>query len=123
MWTDVPPDPWDQPIWTAAVRVREAHGADLALVITENLRDGPPPRENGLRLHDGILFIHPDQTTLVSSVFLNWNLADSQPPADELDARVERQPGSSRRPTGSAAQFPEAFTELLATLDVSTVDP
>lgn len=54
LWTETPRDPHDRPIWTAAVRAR-AH-----VVITDNLRDGPPPDHQGLRRWDGILYATPD---------------------------------------------------------------
>jgi hypothetical protein len=52
-WPGGPRDERDVPIWTAAVRVR----ADF--VVTENLRDGPPPDDRGVREHDGIVYISP----------------------------------------------------------------
>jgi PIN domain len=54
LWTAAPPDEDDVPIWTAAVR-----GA-ATLVVTANLKDGPPPGEGGLRQHNGITYMHPD---------------------------------------------------------------
>jgi hypothetical protein len=53
LWTDKPRDRWDIPLWNAAIR----SGADY--VVTENLRDGPPPGADGVRRHQGIVFIHP----------------------------------------------------------------
>ena len=53
-WTDRPIDEWDTPIWTAAKR----GGAHC--IVTENLKDGPPPDANGLQQYEGIFFIHPD---------------------------------------------------------------
>jgi len=54
LWTDRPRDQWDIPLWNAAVRGR----ADF--IVTENLRDGPPPDQDGVRRHGGIVFIHPN---------------------------------------------------------------
>lgn len=54
LWTETPRDPHDRPIWTSAVRAR-AH-----VVVTDNLRDGPPPDERGLRRWGGILYAAPD---------------------------------------------------------------
>ena len=34
MWADDPPDPWDQPIWTAAVRAKESFQPPLTLLVT-----------------------------------------------------------------------------------------
>jgi hypothetical protein len=53
MWTEHAPDEWDIPLWNAAVRGR----ADF--IVTENLRDCPPPGDDGIRRHQGIVFIHP----------------------------------------------------------------
>jgi len=53
-WTLVPRDEDDAPIWTTAVRAR-AH-----VVITENLKDGPPANDEGLHLYQGILYVHPN---------------------------------------------------------------
>lgn len=54
LWTETPRDPHDRPIWTAAVRAR-AH-----MVVTENLRDGPPPGADGFRSWDNVLYVAPD---------------------------------------------------------------
>ena len=53
-WADPPPDEWDAPIWSAAVR------ANAHIIVTENLQDGPPPDEQGIRRFQGIWFMHPD---------------------------------------------------------------
>lgn len=53
-WPGGPRDERDVPIWNAAMRA----GADF--VVTENLRDGPPPNEQGIQEHRGIRYIHPD---------------------------------------------------------------
>jgi hypothetical protein len=49
-----PPDPRDVQIWTAAVR-GQAH-----FVVTSNLDDGPPPDDDGVRAHAGIMYVAPD---------------------------------------------------------------
>jgi len=54
LWTPEPPDAWDIPLWTAAVR------GDADVVVTENLQDGPPPDVHGLRSHAGVLLLDPD---------------------------------------------------------------
>jgi hypothetical protein len=54
LWTETPRDDDDLPIWTAAVRAK----ADV--IVTENLDDGPPPDEDGLRHYQGIWYVHPD---------------------------------------------------------------
>ena len=52
-WTTTPRDPNDAAIWSAAVR------ADVDFVITENLKDGPPPDPRGLRRWGDVLYVHP----------------------------------------------------------------
>jgi hypothetical protein len=54
-WTNTPRDVDDRPIWTAAVR------AGAQIIVTENLKDGPPADSNGLQIWGGILFIHPEK--------------------------------------------------------------
>jgi len=54
LWTDEPADEWDVPVWNAAVRAR------ARFIVTENVKDGPPPDRNGIRMHGGIFFVHPD---------------------------------------------------------------
>lgn len=61
-WTDSPRDPHDRPIWTAAVRAR-AH-----VVVTDNLRDGPPSDDRGLRQWNRILYVAPDHVVAA----LDW---------------------------------------------------
>lgn len=52
-WVEPLPDPYDAPIWTAARR------ADADVIVTQNLKDGPPPDERGLRVFDGVLYLDP----------------------------------------------------------------
>lgn len=54
LWTDTPSDQWDIPIWTAAVR------ANAHVVISENIKDGPPPDGDGVRAFGGICYLEPD---------------------------------------------------------------
>jgi hypothetical protein len=49
-----PRDTWDVPIWNAARR----SAADV--IVTANLRDGPPEDANGRRTFQGVLWCHPD---------------------------------------------------------------
>jgi hypothetical protein len=49
-----PRDTWDVPIWNAAKR----SGADI--IVTANLRDGPPEDANARRTFQGVLWCHPD---------------------------------------------------------------
>ena len=76
-WSDVPRDPHDAPIWTAAVR------AKVALVVTDNLRDGPPLGADGLRSWQGIVYIAPDDFIAFVDV---WRAAQGEPGRSERDA-------------------------------------
>ena len=61
LWTDRPRDPWDEPVWTAAVRARRTFRAGGTFVVTANLKDGPPTDEHGIRHHGGIVYMHPER--------------------------------------------------------------
>ena len=99
LWTETPRDPYDRPIWTAAVRAR-AH-----VVVTDNLRDGPPVNDQGLRRWEGILYAAPDD--LIEA--LDWwaeevargrGADDPQiPGVPPLLRRIERQVRSMPPPT------------------------
>ncbi len=102
MWTDTPPDPWDQPIWTAAVRARALFGGALVLVITSNLRDGPPIDQDGLRRFQEIAFVSPDEAIQLIEVAAQVESSESLPAFGE-------QPG----------QTPERFLPLLASMSAS----
>lgn len=51
---DSPRDAWDIPLWSAAKR------CDARFIVTANLKDGPPADENGLRIFEGVTWIHPE---------------------------------------------------------------
>jgi hypothetical protein len=61
-WIDPLPDPYDAPIWTAARR------AEVDVIVTQNLKDGPPENEHGVRVFDGVLYLDPAHLP----VFLDW---------------------------------------------------
>jgi hypothetical protein len=52
-WSDAPRDPRDAPIWTAARR------AQVDVIVTQNLKAGPPPNEAGIRVFEAILYLDP----------------------------------------------------------------
>lgn len=54
LWTESLSDEDDRPIWTAAVR------AGVDVVVTLNLRDGPPQDADGLRVWNGLVFMDPE---------------------------------------------------------------
>jgi hypothetical protein len=99
MWTDNLRDPWDAPIWTAAVRAARTFNSARVFVITENLKDGPPPNQNGIRFHANVLYVHPEQaismiaawTTLATTG--NLPESDEHMPPDAQDASENGRPG------------------------------
>ena len=62
-WADPHPDPNDAWLWNTARRV------DADLVVTVNLRDGPPPDVEGTRQHERIAYIHPEALTVFLDVW------------------------------------------------------
>jgi hypothetical protein len=50
---DSPRDTWDVPIWSAAKR----SGAHV--IVTANLRDGPPTDRQGRQVFEGVIWCHP----------------------------------------------------------------
>lgn len=65
LWQN-PRDEWDVPIWTAAIR------CEAALVVTENLVDGPPANSEGLRKHESVAFIYPENLLALLGNFTDW---------------------------------------------------
>jgi hypothetical protein len=106
MWTDTPRDPWDQPIWTAAVRTKALFPGSLVLVITSNLRDGPPIDQDGLRRFQDITFISPDEALLLIDAVAQFRLADELPNVGE-----------------QTGQIPETLRPLLAQLLANAGSP
>ncbi|MGE3273324.1 MAG: PIN domain-containing protein [Chloroflexota bacterium] len=113
MWTDSPTDPWDAPIWTAAVRAREAFGVQHVLVITDNLRDSPPLNQRGLRTFAGVTFLHPEDLQGVISRWLNLRLTGNQPPDEELPPSAARRMQDSEEASAPRADILQLVTELL----------
>ena len=54
-WSESPHDENDRPVWTAAVNGR-AH-----VVLTANLKDGPPVDSDGFRTWGEVIYFHPDE--------------------------------------------------------------
>ena len=61
-WADPMPDPYDAPIWTAARRAR------ANVIVTQNLKDGPPRNEHGIQVFADVLYLDPDDLP----AFLLW---------------------------------------------------
>jgi len=53
LWTDTPRDEDDRPIWNAAVR------AGALVVVTDNLKDGPPDDDDGFQVWNDVMYMHP----------------------------------------------------------------
>ncbi|MBA2355398.1 MAG: PIN domain-containing protein [Acidobacteria bacterium] len=101
-WSDPMRDPHDAPIWTAAVRAR------AALVVTDNLRDGPPLGGDGLRSWRGIVYVSPDDLIR----FLDaWRTALDEDASPDRSADSDRDGGDA----GSAG-LAESSPRLLALL-------
>jgi hypothetical protein len=98
LWTAEPPDEWDAPLWTGALRAR----ADF--IVTENTIDGPPadPDIGGLRHYQGVIWIHPD-------AFLE--LLDAYTEMIEL-AGVPTVAGQPARPNPFATLYPDLFQRM-----------
>lgn len=94
-WSDPPRDPGDVPIWTAAIR-GNAH-----VIVTENLKDGPPADEGGIRRYRGVWFMDPEMFGMLVGF-----LADLV---------------TSRRVT--TLKYDPSLAPLLATADVATAPP
>src|SRR5438046_8620245 len=87
MWTPDPRDPYDAPIWTAAVRGR-AH-----FVVTANLEDGPPPDAHGLQRYAGICYVHPERFLPLLDCWASASASGQLPSeADLLAAILEQMP-------------------------------
>jgi hypothetical protein len=54
-WADPIPDPYDAPIWTAARRA----GAEI--IVTQNLKDGPPADDHGVRAFEDVIYLDPNE--------------------------------------------------------------
>jgi hypothetical protein len=106
MWTETPRDPWDQPVWTAAVRAKALYAGALVLVITSNLRDGPPVDQGGLRRSQEITFVNPDEAIQLIDAVAQVKSSGSLPAFGE-------QPG----------QTPERFLPLLASMSARIEPP
>jgi len=116
LWTPNPPDSWDIPLWTAAL------AGSALMIVTMNMRDGPPPDEHNLRRHNGVEFLHPKSFLelvdyLADAIETRWS---HLPVADEAVAGEttpsESTTGSERGVGPLGTDVPVAFHRLLAEL-------
>ena len=89
LWTTPPPDEYDWPVWTAAVR-SQAH-----CVVTDNLKDEPPADARGVRQWQGIAYVSPADFQIILDVWSDILEAGSDRPVwsiaefwDRLHARA-----------------------------------
>jgi hypothetical protein len=100
LWTDRPADDWDVPIWTAAVR------AEAGFVVTANLEDGPPEGPDGLREHNGIVFMDLDDFLGFVAFYVDRVASITTPSSlPELEGEAP-----------SEAEVPEVYHDLLREL-------
>jgi PIN domain len=121
-WTGCPTDPWDQPVWTAAVR-----GQAFA-VITENLSDGPPQDSRGIQQYRDIRYIHPRVFLAVMELWadLMWEgrfpLLESEEaepiPLPEPPAEAESEAESTAPAEEIPPEFRRAIDEILERTDL-----
>ena len=98
IWSDEPADPWDVPIWTAAVRARKRFRGAPVFIVTENLKDGPPKDKDGLQFHRGVGFLHPRDFPALISVWADLSVTGERP---------RRQRGSPPAGTPTSQQAPD----------------
>jgi hypothetical protein len=77
---DSPRDAWDVPIWSAAKR----SGAHV--IVTENLRDGPPADEQSRRVFQGVLWCHPEVFARVLHAWAVGAATHETPGRDDPDS-------------------------------------
>jgi hypothetical protein len=110
-WTDEPPDKWDIPIWTAAVR------SQAGFIVTENLSDAPPPDADGNRAFRDVLFVHPDEFVrllhVISEIVEAQNLAVLP---DDVLTTPEQAEVASTWEEQLTPSVPEAYHPLLLKL-------
>jgi hypothetical protein len=79
-WAAPLQDPNDAWLWNTARRV------DADLVVTMNLKDGPPTDTDGSRIHEGIAYVHPRVFMLLLDVWGEIHTSGEIP--DDLHEQV-----------------------------------
>jgi hypothetical protein len=117
-WTEDVTDQWDQPVWTAAVR------GNARVVVTENLKHGPPRNADGVREHNGIVYLHPDFFLQSIDLYAHLILRPLVPiiesdepwtPLHELEANTstEDQDTNSEEVVADEVEVPAALREAI----------
>jgi hypothetical protein len=108
-WTREPSDPWDQPIWTAAVR------GNAAIVATENLKDGPPADARGRRQYRGIDYIHPEKVLRLLDAWSDMQFSKILPllAAEDVAQQPPEVMGETRVAEPNEYPIPAAFRDAI----------
>lgn len=106
-WTDTPQDADDRPVWTAAVNAR------AGIVITANLKDGPPLDEDGIRTWNNTMYFDPPTFIhALSRVIQEVETNDAPHPGSEAGTNIQH--GSAQ---GAIEQMPEAIFRFLRQIE------
>lgn len=106
-WVESLPDAHDAPIWSAAIR------AKINVVVTENLKHGPPADEHGLQGYEGVLYMHPARFTELLDMWGDfYETGREREPEAEATAEAPP-PTTSGDVEASLEDVPVAFQEFL----------
>ncbi len=108
-WTDTPRDEDDRPVWTAAVNAR----ADV--VVTLNLKDGPPLDADGIQSWGRIMYFDPDRLIAILK-----NVGDFYETGQALD-RQSSQDESSTGTTDDIELASDIRAFLLGTVQIEGI--
>lgn len=111
IWTALPRDPHDRAVWSAAVRV------DADALITENLKDEPPPDEHGVRRWADILYVHPREVVDLFDVVARAVGPDRRHGTIESDVRPSRREQSVAHESELSEALSPTTVELLRALE------
>lgn len=109
LW-DSPRDEWDVPIWSAAKRC----GAHI--IVTANLRDGPPEDERGRRSFQGVLWCHPDNFPRLLERWADLVATDERASQDDPEHTGETRNVASGLPRSPRGEVPQLLVDLLGEL-------
>jgi hypothetical protein len=104
---DSPRDPWDVPIWSAAKR------SGARIIVTANLRDGPPPDERGRQIFEGVVWCHPEVFARLIDLWADAVATGEREDAEDAAPIVPRTEASGSPAGLSASARPESSLALL----------